>query len=107
MPNTTLPPLIPIAHNIPNPPPRPGLLRGMTVQSIFKPRTGQENRHFWVFPPQNLIQAMFHPGNILAFLDGSIIYRIWLPILFHTSFAAIVVALYWLYHMSIPNLILT
>lgn len=43
---------------------------------------------------------MFHPGTIFRFMDGSILYRIWLPIVFHTGFAAAVVWLYTNGHYS-------
>ena len=82
---------------------RPSLLRGMTA---FKPpQTGQANRHFWVPPlhPQVIdkSQSMCHPATIFSLLDGSIIYRIWLPISLHTAFAALIVALYWIYNLRI------
>ena len=50
---------------------------------------------------------MFHPETIFRVMDGSILYRIWLPIVFHTSFAAAVVWLYWHYQYSNPLFHLT
>ena len=70
---------------------RLNLFRGMTVQSVFQSKSGQANRHFW---------AMCYPGNIFRFLDGSVIYRIWLPVVLHTLFAALIVTLYWIYDFS-------
>jgi len=85
-------PLLPGPPNLPKNRARPNLFRGTTVQSVFQAKSGQANRHFW---------AMCYPGNIFRFLDGSVIYRIWLPVVLHTFFAALIVTLYWIYDFSI------
>jgi hypothetical protein len=46
---------------------------------------------------------MCTPGNIFRILDGSIIYRIWLPVSLHTLFAALIVTLYWVYRISLSS----
>ena len=46
---------------------------------------------------------MCQPATIFRLFDGSIIYRVWLPIFIHTSFAALIVTLYWIYHLSKPH----
>ena len=39
---------------------------------------------------------MCAPGHVFRLLDGSVVYRIWLPITFHTLFATLIVILYWI-----------
>ena len=42
------PAMLPIAHNHPRPETRPNMLRGLTLQKVFKSKSGQGNRRFWV-----------------------------------------------------------
>jgi hypothetical protein len=40
--------MLPVAHNHPRPATRPYMLRGLTLQNVFKSKSGQGNRRFWV-----------------------------------------------------------